>query len=190
MKDKTTISEPKISNGDEICIVNQKIRNRFKEIILEALRKQHEVLIKRKKDLETWQDEEKKEFLILFGRNEDSAKNWMLHGVNKMLILNERLTEKDFEYVEECIFASVNDVVDKNNKIHVGPKFFNAPLMGTDSRVATLCHEFSHVSEIMNTKDIASPDKKLNSSQYAIELVRKQNRDVMNNAYNIERYFE
>lgn len=58
------------------------------------------------------------------------------------------------------------------------------------AHVTTLCHEFSHVSEIMNTKDIAPPDKNVSFSQYARKMVRKQNSDVMNNAYNIERYFE
>lgn len=190
MGSKTTKANPKKNDGTDVCVVSQKVRNRFKEIIMETLEKQNEILLKRKNDLKRWGEKEKDEFMMLFGRNEESAKKWMLHGVEQMLTLNQRLTEKDFEYTEECVFANVNDVVDEKNKIRVGPKFFNAPLTGRDSRVVTLCHEFSHISAIMNTKDISSPVRGVSYAQHARKMVSERSREVMNNAYNIERYFE
>lgn len=66
-------------NDGNVCIVTQEIRNKLNEIITETLAEQKVVLSNRRKDLKTWQLEEKK-FLIIFGRNEGSAKNWMLKG--------------------------------------------------------------------------------------------------------------
>lgn len=109
--------------------------------------------------------------------------------------VNERISFEDFIYNDECVFAHVNDVIDKNNKIVVGPKFLNAPLRGPNSRVSVLSHEFSHLGEVMNTQDITPPGKNehnTSSDEYvnhAKELVRTHSRDVMNNAYNIERYY-
>lgn len=187
---KKTMLRPKKSQGGSICVINQVIRNRFKEIIIESLAKQKEVLMKRERDLDVWGDKERNEFKMLFGRDGEGERMWMLNGIKKMLALNGRLIDEDFEYTEECVYASVNDVVDAKNKIRVGPKFLKAPLEGVNSRVVTLCHEFSHLSEIMNTKDMASPNEGVSYQEYAVKLARDKNRDVMNNAYNIERYFE
>ncbi|MCU6174640.1 M35 family metallo-endopeptidase [Citrobacter cronae] len=197
MKNKVTIAKPQKSNNGNICTVTQEIKNKLNEIITETLAEQEIVLKKRKKDLKTWQLEEKKEFLIIFGRDEDSARDWMLKGVDAMIAINKSITYKDFKYDNsECVFAHVNDIIDDNNKIIIGPKFLNAALRGSDSRVSVLCHEFSHLGEVMNTKDIAPTGKNetdTTSEEYvlrATDLVNTHSRDVMNNAYNIERYFE
>ncbi|ECF3155667.1 peptidase M35 [Salmonella enterica subsp. enterica serovar Volkmarsdorf] len=191
------MAKPQKNSNGNVCIVTQKIRNRLNEIITEALAEQEVVLIKRRKDLTTWQLKEKKEFLNILGRDEDSAKDWMLKGVDAMIATNKIITYKNFSYDNsECVFAHVNDIIDDNNKIIIGPKFLNAALRGRDSRVSVLCHEFSHLGEVMNTKDIApigKNEKNTTSEEYAqraTDLVNTHSRDVMNNAYNIERYFE
>ncbi|WP_407171914.1 hypothetical protein [Citrobacter farmeri] len=121
----------------------------------------------------------------------------MLKGIYAMIEVNNRVTYQDFKYDNsECVFAHVNDVIDSANKIIIGPKLLNATLRGEDSRVSVLCHEFSHLGEVMNTQDIAPTGKNEKDSssneyvQHATDLVNIHSRDVMNNAYNIERYFE
>lgn len=74
MGSKTTKANPKKNDGTDVCVVSQKVRNRFKEIIMETLEKQNEILLKRKNDLKRWGEKEKDEFMMLFGRNEESAK--------------------------------------------------------------------------------------------------------------------
>lgn len=81
-------------------------------------------------------------------------------------------------------------------------------VMGIDSRVATLCHELSHfeknfvdpTSGGMGTLDYESDGSKplpnQDNSSYeghlagADKLVRSGDKNVFNNAYNIERYFQ
>jgi len=191
----TTGAQPKKVVG--ICVVNQSIRNHFKEIVNEVLAEQKKVLTNRQVDLTIWGEKEKDEFLKIFGVNETRAKKWIEEGIARMLVVNGRVSYDDFHYKDdECVFANVNDVIDINNKIVVGPKFLNASLRGHNPRVSALCHEFSHLGEVMHTRDISLPGKtEKNTSadeyeQYAKNLVMNHSRDVMNNAYNIERYFE
>lgn len=55
MSEKITVASP---SRDENYIVKQNITNKFNEMIRETLEKQKQVLLKRKKDLETWQAKE------------------------------------------------------------------------------------------------------------------------------------
>ena len=82
------------------------------------------------------------------------------------------------------------------NPVIVGPKFFHAAVKGYDSQVSTLCHEFSHLSEVLYTDDLSPPGKNAETTsaeeyrEHAENLVKAKSRDVMINGYNIERYFE
>lgn len=45
--------------------------------------------------------------------------------------------------------------ISSENPVIVGPKFFHAAVKGYDSQVSTLCHEFSHLSEVLYTDDLS-----------------------------------
>ncbi|HIA5986507.1 TPA: peptidase M35, partial [Escherichia coli] len=167
------------------------------EIITNALAEQLVVLNKRKKDLYRWEETEKKEFLDIFGRNEIEANKWLLRGVEAMILVNQRVKSNCFKYQgDECIFAKVQGGISSENPVIVGPKFFHAAVKGYDSQVSTLCHEFSHLSEVLYTDDLSPPGKNAETTsaeeyrEHAENLVKAKSRDVMINGYNIERYFE
>ncbi|EDW1644269.1 hypothetical protein EK69_004580 [Salmonella enterica subsp. enterica] len=75
-------------------------------------------------------------------------------------------------------------------------------LTGLDSRVSTLCHELSHLVIYkengvyyggMGTDDIIQKgvaETNANYAKHAKYLVQKKSKQVFNNAYNIEKYFE
>ncbi|HFI2553798.1 TPA: peptidase M35 [Escherichia coli] len=192
---RTTQAQPK--PGVNVCIVKKEITNKFNEIITNALAEQLVVLNKRKKDLYRWEETEKKEFLDIFGRNEIEANKWLLRGVEAMILVNQRVKSNCFKYQgDECIFAKVQGGISSENPVIVGPKFFHAAVKGYDSQVSTLCHEFSHLSEVLYTDDLSPPGKNSETTsaeeyrEHAENLVKAKSRDVMINGYNIERYFE
>ncbi|PNP64531.1 peptidase M35 [Escherichia coli] len=192
---RTTQAQPK--PGVNVCIVKKEITNKFNEIITNALAEQLVVLNKRKKDLYRWEETEKKEFLDIFGRNEIEANKWLLRGVEAMILVNQRVKSNCFKYQgDECIFAKVQGGISSENPVIVGPKFFHAAVKGYDSQVSTLCHEFSHLSEVLYTDDLSPPGKNAETTsaeeyrEHAENLVKTKSRDVMINGYNIERYFE
>ncbi|MBB6118070.1 type VI secretion system secreted protein VgrG [Rahnella inusitata] len=190
----------KITTGtqtkDDNNIVTHKITNKFNKMIIETLEEQKKILTKRKLDLETWGENEKKEFEKIFGIKDEKARQWILLGVNRMLILNGELKATNFRPVDQNVHASVNKTQDKDFIIDIGKKFGNDKMRGRDSRVATLCHEMSHYGIILNTSDMTpSGNDPMKTSpkdfqSFADNLVKKHDAGVMMNAYNIERYFE
>ncbi|HAI3270261.1 TPA: peptidase M35, partial [Escherichia coli] len=118
-------------------------------------------------------------------------------GVEAMILVNQRVKSNCFKYQgDECIFAKVQGGISSENPVIVGPKFFHAAVKGYDSQVSTLCHEFSHLSEVLYTDDLSPPGKNAETTsaeeyrEHAENLVKAKSRDVMINGYNIERYFE
>ncbi|WP_152693324.1 hypothetical protein [Franconibacter helveticus] len=69
-------------------------------------------------------------------------------------------------------------------------------MAGPDSRVATLCHEMSYYGFILNSDDVPPHGKDpLHTTpkefqMQANSMVNHGSSGVMQNAYNIERYFE
>ncbi|WP_052184450.1 hypothetical protein [Rahnella aquatilis] len=193
MNDKVTIGTP---TKDDNNIVTNKITNKFDKMIIETLDEQKKVLTKRKLDLETWGENEKKEFEKIFGIKDEKARQWILLGVDRMLTLNSELKTSNFRPVDENVHASVNKTQDRDFIIDIGKKFGNDKMRGRDSRVATLCHEMSHYGIILNTSDMTPSGKNpmkispKDFQSFADDLVRKHDTGVMMNAYNIERYFE
>ncbi len=73
-----------------------------------------------------------------------------------MILVNQRVKSNCFKYQgDECIFAKVQGGISSENPVIVGPKFFHAAVKGYDSQVSTLCHEFSHLSEVLYTDDLS-----------------------------------
>lgn len=164
---RTTQAQPK--PGVNVCIVKKEITNKFNEIITNALAEQLVVLNKRKKDLYRWEETEKKEFLDIFGRNEIEANKWLLRGVEAMILVNQRVKSNCFKYQgDECIFAKVQGGISSENPVIVGPKFFHAAVKGYDSQVSTLCHEFSHLSEVL-----------YNLNNYSVMLCGKVSNNIL-----------
>ncbi|EKK5245904.1 peptidase M35 [Cronobacter sakazakii] len=193
MSNKLTTAKPSKEDG---YIKSQNITNKFNEMIRETLAKQREVLLKRKDDLDRWGYREQQEFKIIFGINDEKARQWVLTGVNKMLDLNGRLKEQNFKPTNENVHAHVIGTQDQNFEIYIGKKFVKDKMTGHDSRVATLCHEMSHYGIIFNSDDVPPPGKdplQTTPKQFqeqANSMVSKGSTGVMQNAYNLERYFE
>ncbi len=193
MSEKITVASP---SRDENYIVKQNITNKFKEMVRETLEKQRQVLLKRKKDLETWQAKEQQEFKKVFGIDDQKARRWILTGVEKMILLNSQLTEENFKPTNENVHAYVIGTQDQNFEIFIGKKFVKDKMTGPDSRVATLCHEMSHYGFIFNSDDVPPYGKDslhttpIEFQMQANSMVNQGTSGVMQNAYNIERYFE
>ncbi|WP_330985861.1 MULTISPECIES: hypothetical protein [Enterobacterales] len=115
--------------------------------------------------------------------------------------------------------AYVNEQKQDDYKVHIGINFTGrveggntrvcATVMGSDSRVTTLCHEMSHFVKIfadpehggMGTSDYDVKGRKPASGQKdkdtilqhqsgANDMVIRNDYNVFDNAYNIEKYFE
>lgn len=193
MTNRYTIQKP---SKDEGYVVEQNITNKFNVMINETLEKQRQILLKRKNDLETWGSSERQDFRRIFGISDDKARDWILDGVKKMLKLNGELSAKNFKPTLENVHAYVVGTQDKDYEIFIGKKFVKDKMTGHDSRVATLCHEMSHYGFILNSSDVPPQGKNpLQTSpkqfqEQANLMVSKGDTGVMQNAYNIERYFE
>lgn len=193
MVDKTTSGVP--SKQDNF-VLEKNISNKFNAMINDTLLEQKRILLIRKSELETWGIEQQKEFKNIFGISDEKARAWILTGVNDMLKLNEKLRSENFRPVNENVHASVNKTQIDNFIIDIGKKFKGDKMTGKDSRVSTFCHEMSHYGFILNSEDMTPNNQdpeKTSPAQFqknANELVSTGSQKVMQNAYNIERYFE
>lgn len=140
--------------------------------------------------------------------------------INKINIHQDPIISSDSSDINlpKAFAAYVIPTQQKDFKIYIGINFTGrvnnnairncAAVTGIDSRVATLCHEMSHFEKNfvdptlggMGTLDYESDGSKplpnQDNSSYighlngADKLVRTGNKNVFNNAYNIERYFQ
>ncbi|WP_049294102.1 hypothetical protein [Franconibacter helveticus] len=213
---KVTSGKPSKNEGN---IIKQAVTNDFKKMMKEVYDEQGKVLQIREEELIRWNSKDQIEFKKIFGmdgnavidKNGHTAKEIMLDGVKRIKAIHKGLDITDFiNHTDDkgmIYAANVNASKDSNYTINIGPRFLKQSVTGKDSRVSTLCHEMSHFIKHepfkldstqggMNTND-DNPKHDYDHQypervyvNYATELVNKHSKDVFNNAYNIERYFE
>ncbi|MGK7246912.1 bacteriophage T4 gp5 trimerization domain-containing protein [Buttiauxella agrestis] len=121
---------------------------------------------------------------LKMGSSFEKARQWILEGINKEILLNNEIPISNFKKTKENVYASVNSS-DLEHNINIGEKFSKAPLTGENSQVVTLCHEMSHFDDILGTKDLGEGSPR----SYAVSLARKCDERTMQSSYNFEMYF-
>jgi len=179
--EKITIGTTSLEKG---VVVHQKITDPFKRMIRNALKEQRIILLERKNELEIWDGSAQQRFKKAFGLTNEKARQWILEGINKEILLNNEIPISNFKKTKENVYASVNSS-DLEHNINIGEKFSKAPLTGENSQVVTLCHEMSHFDDILGTKDLGEGSPR----SYAVSLARKCDERTMQSSYNFEMYF-
>ncbi|MNC15824.1 hypothetical protein D3C75_636550 [compost metagenome] len=108
-------------------------------MIRNALKEQRIILLERKNELEIWDGCAQQRFKKAFGLTNEKARQWILEGINKEILLNNEIPISNFKKTKENVYASVNSS-DLEHNINIGEKFSKAPLTGENSQVVTLCH--------------------------------------------------
>ncbi|PNF09781.1 type VI secretion system tip protein VgrG [Enterobacter cancerogenus] len=158
------------------------------EMMDKALQAQRQKLLQRKKELERWNDEDKKAFNRAFGRTDDNSRRKIADAVDKELQLNESMTYDKFKFADQNVHAYVSSGDINEHYVYIGNKFKSDVLTGKDSQVVTLSHEMSHFNDVLGTDDLKID--KITHKETAEILSKTGDEDAFNNAYNFERYFE
>ncbi|WP_411814049.1 M35 family metallo-endopeptidase [Cronobacter malonaticus] len=87
-----------------------------------------------------------------------------------------------FRFADQNVYAYVSNR-DSEHYITIASKFLSAPMNGKDSKVVTLCHEMSHLDDVLGTSDDG-----LRAGGIKMAIDGKP--EALMSSYNFERYFE
>jgi len=155
-------------------------------------------------------------------RADITAYTYMREGVDRLLLLCNKISVEIPLDISQRIHGNFVNQTDINDgsanvsgdqtlglnpelyknvlKINIQQNFVCKTLMGVDSKVSTLCHEFSHFFRSQDSKygglgtdDLPVSGGFSKSKPYSVNassLKKSGSQDVFKNSYNIEKYFE
>ncbi|EFD8824781.1 peptidase M35 [Escherichia coli] len=152
----------------QVCVVPQKITNKFKIMMSKACKAQKMVLLKRADDIMSWEGEQQRDFIKVFGlKGEDiikirkvgedtgkrmQARLFIMDGIRRIMTIANGLTIESYKDYTNCneFAAFISPHLDPPYIVNIGAHFeyrhgIKQSVTGRDSHVSTLCHEMSHI---------------------------------------------